>query len=135
MKYEILNHTADFAVKFYGNSYQDIAESILSFFKKEIFVCSCESNDIFFSEKVFQDNFSYVIVAILNGIIFNLEMGNGIKELIIESQKNSLFKCKFNFCKCDRIDIFCELKAATLHNIRETNHDFPHKGITVLFDI
>ena len=55
MKYEILNHTADFAVKFYGNSYQDIAESILSFFKKEIFVCSCESNDIFFSEKVFQD--------------------------------------------------------------------------------
>jgi len=133
MGYEILQHTADYAVRFFGITWEEVFDSVTDFFKKDI-VEICETEKDYYFEKSYTENISYALIEVLNEIIFQLETGNIIERITILERREDFLKCKMFFKKCLRINFKNNLKAATYHNMAPVDSSVDSLDITVVFD-
>ncbi len=115
-KYEILSHTADFKIKFFGKSYSELINSVFKFYFDilEVF----EEED-YKEEKVIEildESFEFIAVRLINELIFYKDIGKFIQNYEIISISEKRLKLKVILCN-GVINFKYELKSATYYNL------------------
>ncbi len=129
--YEILSHTADFKVRFFGKNLNEFCKAIVSFFQNEIYIIENDSVDIYSTNLINnEENLSYFIVEILNEIIYFGEKNFTIMK--IEEKTSNNFE--LSFCRHDFLEFKIELKAATYHNLKMIGN-LQNIQLEIVFDL
>ncbi len=115
-KYEILSHTADFKIKFFGKSYSELINSVFKFYFDILEVFEKED---YKEEKVIEildESFEFIAVRLINELIFYKDIGKFIQNYEIISISEKRLKLKVILCN-GVINFKYELKSATYYNL------------------
>ena len=134
-RFEILSHTADIKVKFYGKNFKEIIESVFIFYFHNISEINISNSGI--TEELIialeDESLEFLVVRLLNELIYLKEIGKFVKDYEILELNNNLLKIKLNLIKKE-FSFIEELKSATYHDLKlEKENGFI--SVTVTIDV
>ena len=117
-RFEILSHTADIKVKFYGKNFEEIIDSVFIFYyhNTEINISNFEITEELIID-IEDEGLEFLVVRLINELIYLKETGKFVKNYEILKLNNNLLKIKLNLIK-KKFSFIEELKSATYHDLK-----------------
>ncbi len=132
--FEILPHTADFKVKFAGENFPALISSVFDFYFNQTIANNCDKNEIKETLKIEDEKFEFLVVRLINELIFYKEIGKLVKNFeIIEINENFL-EINLFLSQCEFIEFKNDFKSATYHNLELKNSNNNYE-LTVVIDV
>ena len=133
--FKTLPHTADFKVKFSGKDLKDLIHSVFDFYRNFIIYSNCDEGSLK-NEKISieDESFEFIVVRLINELIFLKETGRMIKDYKIERVSENRLDLSIKTIDCEEISFSEGFKSATYHNLKLKRDSEGNFVLTVVID-